>query len=280
MAKTISEWYDMIVAQYVIEKANVGITEAPENWSLVNHKRIFIYVMAVIVSIPGTLQDLFRTEIDDVINNKNSHTPQWYVNKAKAFQYGFNLVAEKDYYDNTGIADSVVAASKIIAYAAFVEEPFVRLKVAKLINGSLAKLTDGERSSFVAYMMRVKDAGVKLKDATITSTDPDKLRLVMRVKFNPLVLNTAGSRVDGTVTAPVADAVRSYLSNLDFNGLFSVQKLVDQIQLVDGVDDLKIDTIQTKYGALLFTGVDIDFIPDSGYLTIDDADLIITYLPS
>ena len=66
---------------------------------------------------------------------------------------------------------------------------------------------------------------------------------------------------------------------LDFNGLFSVQKLVDKIQAVDGVDDLHIDQIQTKYGALPFMAVDIDFVPDSGYLVIDPADLIITYIP-
>lgn len=241
---------------------------------------LFVYVVAVCAFAIENLHDLFISDVNDVIDQQGAHTPQWYVNMAKAFQYGYNLVPEKDYYDNTGIDPTTVDASKIVAYAAFVEEPFVRLKLAKLVNGSLAKLADDERTSVVAFIMRIKDAGVKLKNETITSTDPDKLKLSLRIKFNPLVLNISGGRIDGTQTAPVADAVRGYLSNLDFNGLFSAQKLVDAIQAVDGVEDLHVDLIQTKYGNLLFTSVDIDFIPDSGYLVIDDADLNITYIPS
>lgn len=281
MAKSVNEWYKIIEAQYVTEMAAVGVEVDPSTWSQANHQRIFLYTMAVVAYIPGVLQDLFRAEVEEVIANKNPHTGQWYVNKAKDFQYGFSLVPEKDYYDNTGIAPNVIAASKIVAYAAFVEEPFVRLKVAKLAAGKLAKLNPAdELPAFQEYVRRYRDAGVKLKPETITSTDPDKLRLKLRVKYDPLVLNTTGARIDGTESAPVPAAIDAYLSNIDFNGLFSVQKLVDEIQKVDGVNDLHIDSISTKYGALPFKSVDIDFVPDAGYLIIDPADLNITYIPS
>ena len=103
----------------------------------------------------------------------------------------------------------------------------------------------------------------------------------MRIRYNPLVLNNAGERLDGADIAPVITALKSYLQNLDFDGLFSIQKLVDAIQKVEGVNDLNVDTCQSKYGALPFTSININFRPDSGYLTIDTInDLNIIYQPS
>jgi hypothetical protein len=245
------------------------------------------YAFAAVVYLPGVLMDLFKKEVDQVIFDDKSHRPQWYVKKAKEFQYGFNLVNDQDYYDNTGIPDSVVAASKIVKYAAIVEEPNLRMKVAKLSGTNLAKLSAGELTAFIAYVKRFKDTGVKLHGitltaaATITSTDPDNLRLVVRAIINPLVLDNTGARRDGTNATPLLDAVKGYINNIGFNGVFSVQKLVDAMQAVDGIDDLKIDGIQMKYGALPFTTVDIDRVPDSGYLIIDEmVDFLPTYIPN
>jgi hypothetical protein len=283
MARTIIEIKNDLLAKVAADAVLAPLLTSTSATALY---KLWCYVFAVCAWSLETLFDIFKTEVDYTIAQDKTHRPQWYVNKAKDFQYGYNLVAEQDYYDNTGIADDVIAASKIVAYAAFVEEPAVRMKVAKLVGTNLAKLTTPERTAFCAYIKRIKDAGVKLHDttasaaATITSTDPDKLRLVVRVKFNPLVLNGTGARIDGAAATPVKDAVKNYLQNIDFNGLFSVQKLVDAIQAVDGVDDLKVDGIQTKYGALPFTSVDIDFVPDSGYLIIEDVDFVPTYLPN
>ncbi len=285
MAQPISYYQQMITDAYVSNAAAVGVTINTSLWSATNLDRCIIYAVAVCAWAIANLIDLFKTDVNAIILEKNPHTARWYVNKVKAFQYGYNLVAEKDYYDNTGISDDVIAASKIIAYAAFVQEPYTRLKLAKKVGSGLGKLTTPELNAAIEYVMRFKDAGVKLKRSTltvpttITSTDPDQLLLTLRVKFNPLVLNINGQRIDGTALTPVADAARNYLSNIDFNGRFSVQKLVDAIQAVDGVDDLHIDAIQTKYGALPFTTIDIDFVPDSGYLVLLDANLNITYLP-
>jgi hypothetical protein len=276
MAKSITEWYDIIVAQYVAEKAALGITETPENWSLANHKRIFFVVMATVVYVPGMLQDIFKTEVDETIAAMKPHSLRWYAEMAKAFQLGDDLIAESDNYDNTGLTDLQIAAKKIVSYAAVVEqERGVRIKVAKTVGDDLAALADEEFSAFSDYMKKIKDAGVKL---LITSGPADNLRLVLRIKYNPLVLNSTGARIDGVTMTPVKDAIKTHLKNLPFNGVFSVQKLVDTLQSVEGVNDLKVDKVQTKYGALTYTSVDISVIPDAGYLRIADEDLIITYI--
>jgi len=247
---------------------------------------LFIFIVAYCAWGIESLMDLFKADVNYIIAQENTHTPQWYVNKAKQFQYGYNLVPQRDYYDNSLLTPDEIAASQIVAYAAFVELPVLRLKLAQISGTGLGKLSDAQMAPIIEYVMRFKDAGVKLLRTTntvptnITSTDPDNLLMSLRVKFNPLVLNMYGNRVDGTASTPVADAARNYLSNLEFNGLFSVQKIVDAIQAVAGVNDLHVDNIQTQYGALPFTNVDIDFIPDAGYLVIADANFNIQYIAS
>lgn len=276
MAKSINEWYTIIEAQYVTEMANVGVAVDPTTWSQTNHQRIFLYVMAIVVYIPGMLQDIFKVDIDNTIAAMKPHSLQWYAGMAKNFQYGDNLVPETDYYDNTGLTDAQIAAKKIVSYAAVVEqERGVRIKVAKTVGDDLGALITDELNAFSEYMKDIKDAGVKL---LITSGPADALKLILRIKYNPLVINSTGARIDGVTMTPVKDAIKTHLKNLPFNGVFSVQKLVDVIQSVEGVNDLNVDSVQTKYGALLFTAVDISVIPDAGYLRIADEDLTITYI--
>ncbi len=285
MAQTLEEIQNEMLAAKNAEPALAGFTSTSSTaiWLL----WIFQFARAVL-SIQKRF-DLFINLVLTIIKNTKRGTPRWYSNTAKQFQYGFNLVPEQDYYDNTNIAESVVAASKIIAHASFTEEPSIRMKVAKKVGTDLAKLAPAELQAFIAYVKRYKYAGVDLRDvdtvnnlhATITSTDADNLKLGLRIRYNPLVLNNAGERLDGADAAPVVTALKNYLQNLDFDGLFSIQKLVDAIQKVEGVNDLNVDTCQSKYGALPFTSININFRPDSGYLTIDTInDLNIVYQPS
>jgi hypothetical protein len=281
MARTINEIKLDLLAKVAADATLGPLLTSTSNVAIFN---LWCYIWAVCSWTLETLFDIFKTEVDYTIAQDKTHRPQWYVNKAKQFQYGFNLVPDQDYYDNTGIADDVVAASKIVAYAAIVEEPAIRMKVAKLNGNDLAPLTVPELAAFTPYVKRFKDAGVKLhgqlpaSPPTITSTAPDKLRLVVRAKINALVLDNTGARRDGNSATPLLDGVKSYIKNLEFNGVFSVQKLVDKMQAVDGIDDLKIDGIEKKYGSLNFTTIDIDFVPDSGYLVIDDIDFVPTYI--
>jgi hypothetical protein len=276
MARTTDQIYQVLTTRYVAEMNAIGVAVDPSTWSQVNLQRLLFFVVAFVFKTIEELFDQHKAEIDATIAAMKPHSLQWYAEKAKAFRYGQNLIADSDKYDDTGLTAIQIAAMKIIAYAAVVEqERGLRIKVAKLVNGELAALSAGELAAFVAYMQKIKDAGVKLN---ITSGNADALRLSLRIKYNALVLNGNGERIDGTSQKPVQDAIKNFLKNLPFNGVFSVAKLVDAIQAVDGVSDVKIDLVQTQYGALPFTSVDIDYTPDSGYLRILDADLTTQFL--
>ena len=272
MARTITD-----IQQSLLDKVALDATLSMllTSTSSVAIFRLFLYLVAFCAWTVENLHDFFKIEVAETIAAMKPHSLRWYAEKSKAFQYGYDLVAEADYYDNTGIAEDVITASKIVSYAAVVEkERGVRIKVAKTVGSDLDALTVGELASFTAYMIEVKDAGVKLQ---ITSGTADSLFLALRIQYNPLVLNAAGARIDGTAATPVKDAIKAHLKVLPFNGVFSVQKLVDTIQAVEGVVDLSVDQVQTKYGLLLFSTVNISVIPDAGYLRIADGDLFITY---
>ena len=276
MAQTIKYYQDSITNAYVSNAAAIGVIIDPTKWSTVNLDRCFIYAIAVITWTIDCLFDRFKADVNEIISGQKLHSLRWYAAKAKQFQYGYNLVSEADYYDNTGIDTTLIDASKIINYAAVVEDVRgLRIKVATTTGNDLVPLSQAQLNAFKFYMKEVTDAGVK---RTVTTAVADSLKLGLRIVFNPLVLNSAGSRIDGTSATPVQDAIYLHLKNLPFNGVLSLQKLVDIIQAVEGVEDLNLDSAAARYGALSFANINISYLPDAGYLRIANGDLSLTFI--
>lgn len=280
MARSIQTIYDSMVAEGIRQATDANlptVIDSFNNTSSVAIWKIYFWTVAFCINAVETIFDAFRVEIDNTIATEKPHSARWYAGMAKKFQYGYNLVAESDYYDNSGLTEDQINASLIVAYAAVVEQDRgIRIKVAKIINGDLGPLAADELTSFQEYMEEIKDAGIKL---LITTADADDLSCVLRIYYNPLVLNGTGGRIDGTENTPVQDSLKNYLLNLPFNGLFVPQLAVDQLELVDGVVIAKDDSWQAKYGALDFSGIDVEYNPDSGFLRIDDSNLNITFIP-
>lgn len=246
------------------------------NTSKVAIWKILFYAVAFCINALEAIYDLFRIEIDNDIALLKPGSARWYAHMATIFEYGFNLVPETDYYDNTGLTEDQVTASQIVNYAAVVEQQRgIRVKAATLV-GDLAALSSPQLAAFSEYMEEIKYAGIKL---LITSGVADDLKSTLRIYYNPLVLDGTGARIDGTDPTPVQTAFKTYLKNLPFNGLFVPQLMVDQLQAVEGVVIVKDDQWQARYGALDFTGIDVEYNPDAGYLRIADSDLNITFTP-
>jgi len=214
-----------------------------------------------------TLENLFdyhKSEVDAIISAQKPHTLQWYVSKAKLFQFGATLPDNSDTYLSPSTDPSVA----IVKYAAAVElSNLVRIKAAKDNAGTLESLTPVQLSSFAAYMNRIKDAGVRLQ---VTSGDPDNLQLVLKVFYDPLVLTSTGARVDGSSLTPVLDAVNSFLSSLPFNGVFILNQLIAALQAVDGVEIGYVISAQANYAATPYVPIAVKYTPDAGYMALDE----------
>lgn len=274
MARSITTIQNNIIAGVA---ANATLAPLLTSTSRVATWRLLALVVATAIWTLETLFDIHVADVNETISKLKPHSLRWYAEKATAFQFGYNLVDDADYYDNTGLDETTIEASKVVAYAAVVEQDRgLRIKVAR-DTGDLAALTAPQLDAFEEYMKRIKDAGVRLN---ITSTAADELRLTLEIYYNPLVLNSAGGRLDGTVSEPVQDAVKEYLKNLPFNGVFVLQNLIDVLQLVDGVKIAHLTGAQARYGLLPYQSFAVKYLPDAGYLrSTNPGDLTITFVP-
>lgn len=270
MARTIAEIQQSIISAKEDDPSLSALTST----SNVSIWLLWTYVVAVCQWVLETFFDNHKAEVDSIIATQRPHTLQWYVTKARQFQYGVALPFESDSYATLSEDPTV----SIINYAAAVElSSLVRLKVATLSGGVLAPLLPAQLTSFTAYIQQIKDAGVRMQ---ITSGEPDVLRLKLTIYYDPLVLDAAGSRIDGTAAQPVLEAVKVFLKSLPFNGLFVLNNLIAALQAIDGVVIGVVDTAEATYAALPYTPVTVEYAPDAGYMIADDAFLLsqVTYI--
>ncbi len=260
MARTIAE-----IQQQIIDTKEADTTLNAYAWS--NSKvaiwRLWTYVVAVCIWSLENLFDSHKEEVAQLLAAQRPHTLQWYVNKARQFQYGTTLPDGSDTYTTT-TEDPLVM---IVKYAAAVELPnIIRLKVARQGSASLEGLTGPELAALKAYMGRIKDAGIRLQ---VTSAAADNLLLSLKIYYDPLVLMSDGSRIDGTAAAPVKTTVNTFLADLPFNGVFILNKLIAALQSVDGVKIGQVLSAQANYAATPYVPITVKYIPDAGYMALD-----------
>lgn len=262
MARTVK-----VIKQIMLDQK--AATPALDVLNSTSNVAVYDVVFGIVAIANQTVEvqyDIFTAQINAIIVTLKPHSNRWYAAMATQFLYGYDLVKESDYYDTSNITDADIAAAKIIAYAAVVEqERGLRIKVATLTGNDLTFLPQPQLLAFQEYMARIKDAGVKL---LITSTVSDSLVLSLQVYYNPLVLNANGERLDGTDVTPVQSAVNNYLKNLPFNGVFVTEYLVDALQKVDGVVIPHVMLASATYGALPISSFAVKYVPDSGYLRV------------
>lgn len=276
MARTIKQIQDEIISVKNGTAALSGLTSPSQTaiWLA------WTYVVAVCIWTLEKLYDLHILSVKNTLATDKSHTLRWYQNKALNFQYGSALPDGDDVYDNTLLTAAQIAAQKIIAQAAAAEDNgIVTVKAAKEISGELEPLVVAEYNAFASYMQELKDAGVNLQ---VISFSGDKLKVTLQIEYDPQVINGDGARVDGSDAAPVKNAIKNYLRNLPFNGIFRVDKMIDALQAVEGVIIPTALQVQAaKYDVLNFSNIQVKYQPYSGYLRIyNDADLTVTYIPT
>lgn len=242
--------------------------------------RLWTYVVAVAIWTLEVLFDTFQAEAAELVAAQKPHTLRWYRQKALDFQLGGTLIPGEDEYNNTGLTPDEVAAQKVVAQAAAVEATnLLIVKVAREVSGALQPLTSPQITACTAYMNEIKDAGVSLQ---VRSVNADHLRVEVDVYYDATVLASDGSRLDGTASTPIQDAVKAFLKNTPFDGVFVKAHLTDAIQAVQGVNVPEIRVCQARRDDdPTYSGVDIFYEPFSGFLKIyDNADLVLTFIPS
>lgn len=274
---------DAFISDPVIKEVyglKVGLT-FEDQFSAVSLENIFFSDVATAM---WTNQQLFvqhKIDIAQLLNGQRAHTPNWYAHKAKEFQFGMELVSEADYYDNTGLSAEQIVEMQVVKYSAAVEsldKNILYLKVATDNNGIRQPLQPSQLTAFKNYLNSVQDAGVRI---SVINDQADDMKLTIDIYYDPQVLDESGKRLDGEADTPVQDAVRNYLNNLSFNGMYTNQALVDTLQMVQGVDVAELKNAASRYGAYTdFKPIDAREIAHAGYYKITDENLILNFKPN
>jgi hypothetical protein len=243
-----------------------------DTFSSVSFESILFYAIASCLWTFVNLLDLHKTEVDEQILNRKTHTSSWYRNLALAYRHGYDLISDSDQY-----ADEVVSNqdAAIVSYAAVTRSTDgLIIKIAK--GGDvLGKLSSEEYGGFQEYILRCADAGVKIK---IISVDADRLKLVVDVFYNPMVLDSEGKRLDGSNETPLSDAITAYLQNLPFDGDFTLTDLTDALQDVEGVEVPRVLLAETQWGNYEWQSIESQYRAEAGWLKIYDAETDLTII--
>jgi len=279
MAQPITEIYNALIAEKNLNTALNGLQpNIDSSQTLLNDLtsaskvavwRLILFIVAVGLWTQQKLWDVFKVELQAIVNTAVPGTARWYQGQAFLFQLGYALTWLNNKYQYTDTTSPAAIASQIVKRAAAVEVPGeLKIKVAKLVAGVVTKLTAAELVSFDAYMQQINFAGVNL---STESFDPDILHLKYTCYYDPLVISPDGSLISDPAVFPAEDAVNGFISDLPFNGRFRLVKLTDAVEAAQGINDPELTLAESKYGANPYVPIVVEFTPNAGYLVIDDA---------
>lgn len=273
MARTVAECYNYIVTNLVTEFAAQGITINPNTWSQANRLRLMCHSFAVAQSLAEQLMDNYISEAQTIQNNSAAGSPQWIQDKVFKFQYSATTPQNVIMTDGIPSYAVVNPALRIVTACAVSSglPMFVNVKAAKGTT-TLSALSALELSALQNYVNYIGNVGIVY---SVTSQNPDRLYLEGEIYYK-------GS-YSAVIAANVIQALNDYLLNLShtrFGGDILVSDIENVIRNVEGVNDVSMKEIKTRYstqgfgtGTTLKTGYDLQqrkYNSSAGYLIQED----------
>lgn len=282
---TTEDIYNRMTGAYISDdniKAKYGLVEGKtfnEQFSIVSVERIVFFTISVVMAFVFRAFDKLNIDVEKLLREKKAHSPNWYASMAKLFQYGYDLIPDTDTYDNSNLTDEQIEQSRIVKFAAArskKNKSILYLKVATGSNEAKQPLSANQLAAFKSYIQLIQDGGVNIQ---IINDPADEIYIEMDVYFNPLILDRYGKRLDGSSDTPVQDAIKYYVHNLQFNGMYINAQLIDAVQAVYGVEFPEPKRVASRYGAYAdFSEIDGKEVANSGYYIVKDENLKLNFI--
>ena len=288
MARKISEIYDALNAEKAsMEELNVYVTSTQVPGSTEDNSidlaidvisgskvaiwRLWLWIMAVGSWMVEVLFDRHKSDITETLEAKRVHTCRWYAEESKKFQYGYTMVWDRTEY-NYATDDP---EARLVKYAAAAEKDGkVILKVAKEVGGTKVPLAILEKTAFVDFWTKWKDAGVKLE---VISANPDQLKVNMTIIRDRLVLDGNNNLLRDNAINPIDLAIEAFGNGLEFDGILRLSKLDDAVQAAEGVIDVKTTGAWHKASGGSYAAVNMFVESYAGYFELNVDDSTMTY---
>jgi hypothetical protein len=242
--------------------------------SKVAEHNLWAWIIARSMSVLQSLFDALKLDVAILMDNKEPGTVGWYKYMLLQFQLGYQLYwqTSKNRFDYNDTTSPTALAAKIIAFCAIDDTTgVVKVKVAKKDSstGLPVKLdVITEFPQVEAYLNQKKLAGTRI---SLISEDADMLKVIGNILYNPLY---DASLLQVNVEA----AINEFNKLLPFNGTYNINKLIDAIQSVPGVYDVRLSNVSYKYGAYAYTTIIGEYKTVAGYVKIDPANALSTTL--
>lgn len=276
--KTIAEIQQQIIDAKTAQPELAGLNSTSKTavW------RLWTYLIASIAWLQYKAWEVFASEMDETIAAQKLYTLRWWQQKVLSYRHGQDLDTFGSYSD-AGLSPQDIAQRQVVKSAAVRvvttnNVTWLLIKAAKQAGGKLQPLSIQEKSGLEAYINDIKPAGTGVE---VFTGNADKLQLSADFYYNPLVLDSAGKRIDGTDDRPVLHAVRSYLQNLAFDGVVRVSDLADILQGVSGCANRQayVRRCATTYETPKnFTDITAQYVSVAGYMDIDEDDFSVNYI--
>lgn len=272
MARTVKTIYQEMLDEKTKYSQLNGLTNNQDTaiW------RTMFYVVAVVIATFEQLQDVFITELNKLAKTLPQGTIKWYTDMTFKYQEGYEVIwnritgrSEYPVEDETAQIIKVATAQKIGSK--------IVVKCAKDDgDGGIEELTTAQLSSVNAYMNAIQFAGPLVN---VTSFPADRLKIRGDILVNKTLINVDGQSTADNEVYPVEDAINDYLTNLyldNFNSVFRLINLIDAIQAVPGVIDVKFGTVEARnYTASdyydVFDSTFNTYTTFAGYMVIDSS---------
>lgn len=221
---------------------------------------LWAFVTAMSIWLHEFLWVRYRVFLEEAARFAQPHTRSWYWRRSLEYQHGDTVIVT-----NGVVGYATVNTSLQIVKAAAVVEANggIIVKVAKLVSGSLAPLSNPEKTGFEAYLNAIKDAGVV---SSVVSQNADVLKMVATITYDP------SKQTLTAFQAALEAAIVAYVQNLPFDGTFRTLHLVDAMQAVSGFVDVSFDELEASVAYVStpsFSPIAQTYQSVAGYMNVD-----------
>ncbi len=279
-ARTVEE----IVAEMVDAKTADANLAGLTSTSSVAVWKLMFDIMGASIKFSEDQWTLLQEEIEDRAAQLPVGSPRWYAQESKKFQTGDVLTwSALSLTDDAGVTRdywtldyAVIDTTKqIIVYsAASVSSGNLNIKVAKDTAGVPTVLSGAEKTAVEEYWDKKAFAGTA---KTIITLPADECKLVYRIYYNALVMDSNGLALDGSGTYPVHEAITDFLAGFsatNFGGDMRVMDLTSTIEAVTGVNNAVAESVYCREDGGSYTSdtLEVDnetYTPLAGHMIVD-----------
>ena len=239
-----------------------------EQFSKLSIENLLFYAVATVIYSIEWIRETFLADVETAKKESMCGNAMWYRQQCLQFEYdnASPLVWDEEKVSWRYAEEKPENRILNACCVSETSEGIVVIKVNKKENNKTVPLTKTELLSFQNFVEKIKIAGTIIG---VYSKKPDILYCEMKIYYDSL------RKKSTELEEAINNASNTYLQNLPFGGIYSINKHIQAIMAVDGVESVKPMNVSIKSDTetvfMVCSGKieKTHFSPSSGYLNTD-----------